>query len=46
MKQREIGERLGLSQQIVSYRAKVIKEQFPELLQKNSFVLQKNKEEV
>ena len=31
-KQREIGERLGLSQQIVSYRMGVIKTSYPELL--------------
>lgn len=37
-KQREIGERLGLSQQVVSYRVSVIKRDYPELLQntKNS----------
>lgn len=35
-KQREIGERLGLSQQIVSYRVGLIKKNYPELLQKNS----------
>lgn len=34
-KQREIGERLGLSQQIVSYRVGLIKKNYPELLQKN-----------
>lgn len=32
-KQREIGERLGLSQQNVSYRVNLIKTQYPELLQ-------------
>lgn len=31
-KQREIGERLGLSQQIISYRMGVIKTSYPELL--------------
>ena len=35
MKQREIGERLGLSQQMVSYRVNVIKTKYPELLQTN-----------
>ena len=35
-KQREIGERLGLSQQVVSYRVDVIKKNYPELLQENS----------
>ena len=34
-KQREIGQRLGLSQQIVSYRVGLIKKNYPELLQKN-----------
>lgn len=33
-KQREIGERLGLSQQNVSYRVSMIKTQYPELLRK------------
>ena len=33
MKQREIGERLGISQQLVSYRVDVIKKKHPELLQ-------------
>lgn len=33
LKQREIGERLGLSQQIVSYRLTQIKTNYPELLQ-------------
>lgn len=32
LKQRDIGERLGLSQQIVSYRMSVIKTEYPELL--------------
>ena len=32
-KQREIGEKLGLSQQNVSYRVGVIRAQYPELLQ-------------
>ena len=31
-KQREIGERLGLTQQIVSYRLGIIRSQYPELL--------------
>ena len=35
LKQREIGERLKLSQQIVSYRINLIKTNYPELLQKN-----------
>ena len=35
MKQREIGERLGISQQLVSYRINVIKTKYPELLQTN-----------
>lgn len=35
-KQREIGERLGMSQQIVSYRVGLIKKNYPELLQKNA----------
>ena len=34
-KQREIAERLGLTQQTVSYRIDVIKKKYPELLQKN-----------
>jgi hypothetical protein len=33
--QRVIGEKLGLSQQIVSYRLSVIKSKYPELLQKD-----------
>jgi hypothetical protein len=33
LKQREIGERLGLSQQMVSYRINTIKMKYPELLQ-------------
>lgn len=32
-KQREIGERLGISQQVISYRISVIKKDYPELLQ-------------
>ena len=32
-KQREIGERLGMSQQVISYRISVIKKDYPELLQ-------------
>ena len=39
-KQREIGERLGLSQQVVSYRVDVIKKNYPELLQENSTKIQ------
>ena len=31
-KQREIGERVGLSQQVISYRIDVIKKKYPELL--------------
>ena len=34
-KQREIGEKLGLSQQIISYRLNLIKKTYPELLQTN-----------
>ena len=34
LKQREIGERLGISQQNVSYRVRLIKQNYPELLQK------------
>ena len=41
-KQREIGERLGLSQQVVSYRVDVIKKNYPELLQENSTKIQTN----
>lgn len=41
-KQREIAERLGLTQQMVSYRWGVIKTQYPELLQKEESNLQKN----
>ena len=52
LKQKEIGEKLGLSQQIVSYRMGLIRTNYPELLQKNSTkiqtdftnTLQKNKE--
>lgn len=47
-KQREIGERLGLSQQTVSYRIDVIKKNYPELLQTNGTkiqaISQKNKD--
>ena len=32
MRQREIGEKLGLSQQIISYRMGIIRTQFPDLL--------------
>lgn len=35
MRQREIGERLGLSQQTVSYRVNQIKKSYPELLPEN-----------
>ena len=41
-KQREIGERLGLSQQVVSYRIDTIKKNYPELLQENSTKIQTN----
>lgn len=41
-KQREIAERLGLTQQIVSYRWGIIKAQYPELLQKSDEILQIN----
>ena len=41
-KQREIAERLGLTQQMVSYRWGIIKTQYPELLQKNEEILQIN----
>ncbi len=41
-KQKDVAERLGLTQQIVSYRWSVIKANYPELLQKNEPVLQKN----
>ena len=41
-KQREIGERLGLSQQVISYRVDVIKKNYPELLQENSTKIQTN----
>lgn len=41
-KQREIGERLGLSQQIISYRVDMIKKKYPELLQKKSTKIQTN----
>lgn len=45
-KQREIGERLGLSQQVVSYRVDVIKKNYPELLQENSTKIQTNSQKV
>ena len=45
-KQREIGERLGLSQQVVSYRVDVIKKNYPELLQENSTKIQENSQKV
>jgi transcriptional regulator with XRE-family HTH domain len=41
-KQREVAERLGLTQQMVSYRWGIIKTQYPELLQKNEEILQTN----
>lgn len=43
-KQREVAERLGLTQQVVSYRWSVIKSNYPELLQKND-TLQENLQE-
>ena len=45
-KQREIGERLGFSQQVVSYRIDVIKKSYPELLQENSTKIQENSQKV
>ena len=45
-KQREIGERLGLSQQVVSYRVDIIKKNYPELLQENSTKIQENPQKV
>ena len=45
-KQREIGERLGMSQQVVSYRVDVIKKNYPELLQENSTKIQENSQKV
>lgn len=42
LKQRQIGERLGLSQQIVSYRLGMIRTEYPELLQKNLTKIQTN----
>jgi predicted transcriptional regulator len=41
-KQREIGERLGLSQQMVSYRINTIRMKYPELLQTDSTKIQTN----
>lgn len=41
-KQREIGEKLGLSQQIISYRLNLIKKTYPELLQTNLQTAQTN----
>lgn len=41
-KQREIGERLGLSQQVISYRVDMIKKSYPELLQKNLTKIQES----
>ena len=47
-KQREIGEKLGISQQTASYRIDVIKKNYPELLQTNGTkiqaISQKNKD--
>ena len=43
-KQREIGERLGISQQTASYRIDVIKKNYPELLQTNGTKIQEKKE--
>ena len=47
-KQREIGERLGISQQTTSYRIDIIKKNYPELLQTNGTkiqaISQKNKD--
>ena len=45
-KQREIGERLGLSQQVVSYRIDTIKKNYSELLQENSTKIQENSQKV
>lgn len=42
LKQRQIGERLGLSQQIVSYRMAMIRTEYPELLGGNSTKIQTN----
>lgn len=42
LKQRQIADRLGLTQQMVSYRWGVIKAQYPELLQKNEEILPNN----
>lgn len=41
LKQREIGERLGISQQNVSYRVRLIKQNYPELLQKKQIFTKK-----
>ena len=41
-KQREIAERLHLTQQTVSYRWGVIKASYPELLQREESILQTN----
>ena len=46
MKQREIGERLGLSQQVVSYRYDLIKKNYPELLQENFTKIQTDLQKV
>lgn len=48
-KQREVGEMLGLSQQVISYRVDVIKKSYPELLtkkQEDSTKIQTNSQEV
>ena len=45
-KQREIGERLGLSQQVVSYRIDMIKKNYPELLQEKFTKTQESSQKV
>ncbi len=45
-RQREIGERLGLSQQVISYRVDVIKKNYPELLQENATKIQEDSQKV
>ena len=48
-KQREVGEMLGLSQQVISYRVDVIKKSYPELLtkkQEDSTKIQTNSQEI
>ena len=44
LRQREIGEKLGLSQQMVSYRMNVIKSSYPELLNGFTNILQTKQE--